>query len=181
MYFKKIAGRRVYLSPMCTGDLEQYTKWLNDSAVSDGLGNSAKVISIEREKEALDEMVKSGFNFAIVRTEDDKLIGNLGLFDINHIHRNAQCGIFIGDEENRNKGYGQEALTLLLEYGFSTLNLNNVLLKVFSFNESAIACYRKVGFTEVGRRRNSHFLHGRYYDDVHMDILPDEFFAAKSK
>ena len=83
--------------------------------------------------------------------------------------------LFIGDENNRSKGYGKEILKLLLDYGFNYLNLNNIMLTVKSFNERAINCYQKVGFKEIGRRRKSYFLNGKYYDDIYMDILAEEF------
>ena len=74
-----------------------------------------------------------------------------------------------------NKGYGAEVLNLLLDYGFNYLNMNNIMLNVKSFNERAIACYKKVGFKEYGRRREAYFLNGKYYDHVFMDILAREF------
>lgn len=49
------------------------------------------------------------------------------------------------------------------------------MLTVKSFNERAINCYKKVGFKELGRRRECYFLNGKYYDDVYMDILANEF------
>ena len=49
------------------------------------------------------------------------------------------------------------------------------MLAVMSFNERAIACYKKVGFKEAGRLRDNYFLNGKYYDVVYMDILEDEF------
>ena len=49
------------------------------------------------------------------------------------------------------------------------------MLGVMSFNERAIACYKKVGFKEIGRRRQSYYLNGKYYDSVYMDILKEEF------
>ena len=49
------------------------------------------------------------------------------------------------------------------------------MLSVMSFNERAIACYKKVGFKEIGRRRKGYFLNGKYHDEIFMDILKDEF------
>ena len=51
-------------------------------------------------------------------------------------------GVFIGDKKNRGKGIGKESIKLILEYGFKILNLNNVMLNVFSFNEKAIEAYK---------------------------------------
>ncbi|HWT76258.1 MAG TPA: GNAT family protein [Mobilitalea sp.] len=172
-YFKKLVGKQVYLSPMNVDDVETYVKWLNDFNVTNGVGNSCRVISLESEKEWLKH--NSGqYQFAIVRLEDDELIGNCGIHEVDQLRQCADVGLFIGDEDNRNKGYGGEALNLLLDYCFDYLNLNNVMLKVFSFNERAINCYRKVGFREIGRRRESYYLKGKFHDEVFMDILKCE-------
>lgn len=172
-YYKKLVGSRIYLSPMNVEDAETYVKWLNDLNVTDGLGTSSKITSLESEKEWICQ--NSGqYQFAIVRLEDDKLIGNCGFQEIDQLRQCADVGLFIGDEENRNKGYGQDVLKLLLDYGFNYLNFNNIMLRVFSFNERAINCYKKVGFKEIGRRRQAYYLNGRFYDQVYMDKLRDE-------
>ena len=173
-YFKKLGGERIYLSPMNKDDAEIYTKWLNDENVAVSLGQYAKVISLNSEQKALEEMTSDGYNFAIVKN-DNTLIGNISLFSINHICRNAITGLFIGESENRGKGYGAEALHLVLNFGFNALNLHNIMLNVYSDNTQAIECYKKVGFTEFGRRREAVFKNGKYVDDVHMDILSTEF------
>ena len=79
------------------------------------------------------------------------------------------------DVEEREKGYGTEAINLILDYGFNYLNLNNIKLDVVEFNERAIACYKKCGFKECGRRRKCEFIDGNYYDRISMDILKEEF------
>ncbi|WP_312699578.1 GNAT family protein [Sedimentibacter sp.] len=173
-YYKKLVGERIYLSPMNVEDAEIYVKWLNDFAVTDAIGTSNRVVSLEGEREWLSQN-SSQSQFAIIRAEDDKLIGNCGIQAIDQSRQCAEVGLFIGDEENRNKGYGQDVLNTLLNYGFNYLNLNNIMLKVFSFNEGAISCYKKVGFKEIGRRRQSYYLKGKFYDDVFMDILREEF------
>lgn len=175
-YFKKIIGERIYLSPLNTEDAEKYTEWLSDFRVTDGLGRTNHVIGLEAEREWLDNALKNKeINFAIVNLENDELMGNCGFVKVNYKDRIGTVGIFIGDEEQRGKGYGTEALRLLLDYGFNYLNFNNVMLLVKSFNERAINCYKKVGFKEIGRRRQCYFLNGKYYDDVYMDILANEF------
>lgn len=173
-YFKKLIGERIYLSPMNVDDLEIYTKWMNDFAVTDGIHQSSQLISLSSEKDFL-ENKKNSYQFAIVDKNTDKLIGNCGLDKIDHIDRIAEIGIFIGEEEYRNNGYGTEAIKLLLDYGFNYLNLNNIMLRVFSFNERAINCYKKVGFKEIGKRRKCIYTNGKYYDEIYMDILNDEY------
>jgi RimJ/RimL family protein N-acetyltransferase len=84
-------------------------------------------------------------------------------------------GIVIGEKAYWNKGFGQEATRLLLDFGFNLLNLNSVILGTFAFNQRAIAAYRKVGFKEIGRRREGRILAGKKYDVIFMDILAEEF------
>ncbi|MGD9570163.1 MAG: GNAT family N-acetyltransferase [Sedimentibacter sp.] len=175
-YYKKLVGNKVYLSPMNIEDAEIYVKWLNDFSVTDGIGTSNKITSLEFEKEWMSQN-SSQYQFAIVRLTDDKLIGNCSIHGLDPLRQCSEVGLFIGDEENRSKGYGQEVLNLLLDYGFNYLNLNNIMLKVFSFNDRAISCYKRVGFKEIGRRRQSYFLRGKFYDDVYMDILREEYLA----
>ena len=175
-YFKKLIGERIYLSPMCIEDAEKYVEWFCDFRTTDGIGKSSSIMTVEAEKEWIEKALKNeDFNFAIVDIENDELLGNAGIMSINQKDRCAEVGIFIGDEKHRNKGYGAETLNLLLDYGFNYLNLNNIHLGVKSFNERAIACYKKVGFKEYGRRRECYFLNGKYYDHVFMDILAREF------
>ncbi|BCN32144.1 GNAT family N-acetyltransferase [Anaeromicropila herbilytica] len=173
-YFKKLVGEHIYLSPMNVEDAATYVKWLNDFSVTDGIGSSFRVADLESEKKWILDNA-GNYQFAIVRLEDDKLLGNCGINSIDHLRQCAEVGLFIGEEENRNKGYGTEVLDLLLDYGFHYLNLNNIMLKVFSFNERAISCYKKVGFKEIGRRRKAYYLNGEFHDDVFMDMLKEEY------
>ena len=172
-YFKKLEGERIYLSQMSVEDTDTYVKWMSDFSVTDGLGSSSRLVSPESEKKWIVENADN-YQFAIVRKEDNVLLGNCGLQEINQLHQCAEVGIFIGDEESRSMGYGSEALKLLTDYAFDYLNIRNVMLKVFSFNDRAISCYKKVGFKEIGRRRKSHYLRGQFYDEVFMDILRED-------
>ena len=169
-YFKKIVGERLYLSPMNVEDAETYVNWLNNRDVSDNLGMTANVVTVPEEKVYIDSKKSNDYAFSIV-LNDDTLIGNLSLMDMNILSGKASLGIFIGDEKNRNKGYGPEAIKLIVDYGFNILRLHNIDLRVFSFNERAIKAYEKVGFKEYGRRHESYFLDGKYYDEIFMEII----------
>ena len=175
-YYKKLIGERIYLSPVSIEDAEKYVEWFSDFKTADGIGKSSSVMTVESERAWIEKNLNNNeYNFAIVNKENDELMGNCGIMNINQKDRCAEVGIFIGNEESRSKGYGAEVLRILLDYGFNYLNLNNIYLGVMSFNERAINCYKKVGFKECGRRRESYFLNGKYYDHVYMDILAREF------
>lgn len=175
-YFKKLIGKKVYLSPICADDAEQYCEWLNDLEVAKNLLIFRDQLSLEREKMILNDMIKNNAQvFGIVLQENDELIGNCSIFRINHHNRKAEVGIFIGDRNHLGKGFGTEALILLLDYGFNILNLNNIMLEVFGFNERAIRSYQKAGFKIIGCRREAIILGGEKHDEILMDILAAEF------
>lgn len=174
-YFKKLVGDNIYLSPRNTEDVEKFTEWLNDFETTDYIRKSASLITLEDERRHFENPKDDGYVFFIVRLEDDVLIGTISLHNINHVDRSGILGIFIGDKSGRNKGYGTEAIRLILEYGFKYLNLNNIKLDLMEFNERALACYKKCGFKEYGRRRKCNFINGKYYDTIEMDILAEEF------
>ncbi|MED4174038.1 GNAT family protein, partial [Halalkalibacterium halodurans] len=94
---------------------------------------------------------------------------------IDYKNRNAECIIDIGEKTYWGKGYGFEALRLLLNYAFLEMNLHRVSLRVFSFNKKAIRLYEKLGFKHEGTSRQCLYRYGQWHDIVHMGILKDEY------
>ena len=177
-YFKKIPGERVYLSPYHPDDTEILTKWMNDRAVTDGLGDTLRQYNLVSEKDWLDNTMRKGdYAYAIVCAETDKIIGSIGMFEVVQIHGTAVVGLFIGEAENRGKGYGTEAMKLLVGYAFDVLNLRNIMLNVYEFNENAQKSYLKVGFREMGRRRGAYYLDNKYHDVIYMDITREDWYG----
>ena len=116
-YFKKLVGDRIYLSPRRVEDFEIFTKWMNDFNVTDYIRGSSKVMTLEEEKEYMINSVNKGEPvFSIVKIDNDEIIGTCGLHEIDQISRKSTLGIFIGEDENRSKGYGTEAIRLILDY-----------------------------------------------------------------
>ena len=180
-YFKKLVGERIYLSPRSSEDAEKFTEWLNDFEVTDYLGRSGQIITLEAEKEYLEKNNNPEATFAIVTLDENELLGTVSLERIDYINRTATLGIFIGNKEYHSKGYGTEAIRLILDYGFNYMNLHNIKLQLMSFNQRALKCYKKCGFKEVGRIRENKFINGKYYDTICMDILKNEFLESYIK
>lgn len=178
-YFKKLIGNRIYLSPRNSQDVEIFTKWLNDFQVTDYTGRSGSIVTLEGEKQYLEQTEsEEKRQFVIVTLDKDEMIGTVGVEKIDRLNQTGRLGIFIGEAEYRSNGYGTEAINLILEYGFHYLNLNSIQLKVYEFNQRAITCYEKCGFQEMGRRRKANFVNGKFYDTIYMDILREEFEQA---
>jgi RimJ/RimL family protein N-acetyltransferase len=172
-YMKKISGESVYLSPLNPDDFEIYTAWLNESDVMKNIGGGLYNNNIIACKEWFENKLKNDRSalYIIVKHDGDEPIGYFEFMEIEPVHRTATFCVFIGDEANRGKGYGTQAVRLGVKFGFDVLNLNNIELKVYAFNERAISSYKKVGFKEYGRRRQAYYLNGEYHDVVCMDIL----------
>jgi RimJ/RimL family protein N-acetyltransferase len=176
-HYKRLVGTKCYLSPLSHEDAEAHARWENDLAVAIPLGDEAFTpTSLERMHEQIDGALRNQSHvFSIVDQETDATIGRCLLFNLDAINRSAMLGIMIGAAEYQNHGYGQDALRLLLDYAFNLLNLHSIMLGVFDFNTRAIAAYKKVGFREVGRRRQARIIAGKKYDVLFMDLLAEEF------
>ena len=175
-YYKKIVGKRLYLSPINPEEVDTYLKWMNeDQTLAVNFGQYPLMVSSKNDLNWLYEPPKNMHRYAIVLLENDALIGSISLHNIDHLNRNAYIGIFIGGEENRNNGYGAEAIRLILDYGFNTMNLHSINLTVHVDNYAGILCYKKVGFREVGRLPEVLFIDGKYVDKIYMSILESEF------
>ena len=178
-FIKKLVGDRIYLSPRGAFDeeIEKFTDWMNDFQTTDFIGRSGQVVTFIGEKEWLENSTKNvqDRSFSIIELNHNKLIGTISLENFSWIERSAVLGIFIGDKDFRNNGYGTEAIKLLLEYGFKYLNLHSIRLDLLSINERAHKCYLKCGFKDTGCSREAIYVNGKYYDKLHMDILENEF------
>lgn len=109
--------------------------------------------------------------FGIEVKEGEKLIGTCGLEDINHICRKAELTIKICDNKMWNKGFGKEALEILMDFGFSDLNLRRIWLKVMADNERAVKLYKNVGFIVEGVMKEDHYSQGEYKDIIIMAYI----------
>ncbi|MDR1564040.1 MAG: GNAT family N-acetyltransferase [Oscillospiraceae bacterium] len=170
-FYKKIQGERLYLSPLDVDSTELYAKWLNDPAVAVNLGLYTKAFSSFGHRKNIEKEAESGHNYTIVLNKGERPIGQIALMDAEPLHQRAVLGIHIGEEDCRSKGYGAEAIKLLVDYGFKHLNLHNIMLTVFADNLQALACYKKAGFKEFGRRHECFFKNGHFTDTVFMETI----------
>jgi RimJ/RimL family protein N-acetyltransferase len=120
------------------------------------------------------------FAFAIRALADDRLLGDVGLGNVNWSHGNGYIGIGIGERDFWGKGYGSDAMRLALRYAFTELNLRRVTLGVYEYNPRAVRCYEKVGFQHEGRIRQYMNRAGRRWDEICMGILKEEWFASNT-
>lgn len=169
---------RIILRKMTAQDTEIYHKWRNDIDVMQTTAPFLDVYHIEETEEFVNQVIlrsQSSKSYIIVEKEYKKPIGITSLINIDYKNRNAEYIIDIGDKEAWGKGYGAEAMKLLLDLGFLEMNLHRISLRVFSFNSRAIKLYEKLGFQQEGRSRESIFRDGKWHDIIHMSILQSEY------
>jgi len=109
--------------------------------------------------------------FGIETIEENKLIGTCGFHDINHICRKAELIIKISDKNEWGKGYGKDALQILIDFGFSDLNLRRIWLRVLADNDRAIKLYQNAGFITEGLLKEDHYIQGEYKDVIIMAFI----------
>jgi RimJ/RimL family protein N-acetyltransferase len=170
-----MVGKKCFLSPMNPNDAEKFTEWFNDLDLTSRLDSYSWAVNVEFERAFLSNS-SNIHAYSIIDMEEGKLLGNCGFQEIDNLNQTAETGIFIGDKNYWNKGYGTEALSLLMDYGFKALNLHNIFLRVYSFNQQAIRSYEKIGFKQIGIRREALYRNFERHDIIFMDLLRKDFY-----
>ncbi|MBG9617569.1 GNAT family N-acetyltransferase [Bacillus cereus] len=118
-------------------------------------------------------------SFMVRTVQEDRLIGFVAIHGIEWNNRTGLLAIGIGDANDRGKGYGKEAIHLILKYAFYELNLHRVGLDVISYNKAAIALYKKIGFQMEGCMIEAVQRDGKCFDRIIMGILRDEWIGLQ--
>jgi len=171
-----IKGKKVFLKGVEKESLEQLRTWRNRPELRKYF-REYREINKAMQNDWFTHRVcdnKNEVNFEIHEKGGGKLIGHCGLFYISWINRHAEFGIYIGDDEYRNGGYGSDALRTLIGYGFNDLNLNKIWCEVFS-NNVALDVYEHIGFKKEGVLRQNYFNEGKYWDSIVMSMLKEEY------
>lgn len=181
MNTETFSGRKVRLAVFDPEhDAQYYARWNQNSEFQQLLNSDpATLFSAKQIREWIEKHYNEMFYFSIRTLDDDQLIGFMDLSGIDWVAGNAWVGIGIGDREYWGKGYGSDAMEVLLRYAFGQLNLRRVSLTVFSYNERAASSYRKCGFKEEGRERQWMQRSGERHDLIYMGILREEWEARQ--
>jgi diamine N-acetyltransferase len=173
-----LCGERIYLRPLEKEDLPFLRAWSNDPEIRKLTGEVRPTSMNEAEKWF--ERVQSDENriwFVVALKENDHPIGEAGLLRIFSPWRTSDLTIILGDKFAWGKGYGEEAILLLLDYAFGALALHRISIGVVGFNERALRFYEKIGFKREGIQRDGYFYNHQFSDFVMMSLLEDEYRA----
>ncbi|MUK89497.1 GNAT family N-acetyltransferase [Ornithinibacillus sp. L9] len=176
------SSQRLQLRKVHSSDLEQYHRWRNDLDLMTSTNPALDLYSIDETRHFVENVLmdsNSSKSYMIEDKYSQKTIGITSLINLDLKNRNAECIIDIGEKDYWGKGYGTEALNILLDYAFLELNLHRVSLRVYSFNKAAVHVYHKLGFKEEGKSRQSLYRKGRWHDVIYMGILKDEYIELE--
>ncbi|MDY8138292.1 GNAT family N-acetyltransferase [Aquimarina sp. 2201CG5-10] len=107
----------------------------------------------------------------VICSNDDAALGLIDLFDFNPTHNRAGVGILIAEKEDRGKGYGAEALELLVKYGSTHLNLHQVYANISEDNFTSIKLFEKKGFRKIGVKKDWNRVNNTYKDEILYQLL----------
>jgi RimJ/RimL family protein N-acetyltransferase len=155
-------------------DIPTFVRWFADPEVREFLLLNRPISIAEEEQWFVQQLQSQNAELFAIETNDGIHIGNIGLHDINWLHRSAEMGIVIGHKQYWGKGYGSDAIRTLLRFAFDEMNLHRVQLTVYEDNARAIRAYEKCGLRHEGRLRDAVYRKGRYYDMLLMSVLSGE-------
>lgn len=170
-------GKRIYLRPIEKKDLEILNKWKNDERTFKFLGGGFNPISIDQQSywmESMIDLTGSNRRYLICELETNEPLGIAGLYDINWIHRSSEVGLYIGNEEQRGKGYASESFEIVEKLASNYLNLRKFRLNVVKNNEDALKLWTNLNFIEVGKLNEERYIDGEYYDVIIMEKFINE-------
>lgn len=170
---RTLTGENVTLRPITYRDTDLVVAWRNNERVRRNFiyrGMFTREIHLHW----MDTMVCDGDVIQYIIEHDGVPIGSVYFRDIDKKNRNAEFGIFIGEDSAVGRGFGTEAAKLFIDYGFSALNLHRISLRVLPHNKRAIHVYKKIGFMEEGFFRDLVTLDGSWSDVIFMAILNQE-------
>jgi diamine N-acetyltransferase len=167
----------VYLRALEIGDLERTYKWHNDQQMYRVMGGVFHYVSRTseevwlREKQAYSPKEMS---LAICLTEDSQHIGNIYLRNIDWISRHAEIQIWIGEPDQRSKGYGQAALRLLTKYALQDLALFRLYAFILEDNIPSLRMFEKYGWIVEAKLRKHAFIDGEFKNFIVMGLCADD-------
>lgn len=171
-----LTGPKVHLRALERSDLGRCAAWMNDPEITQYLLTGRFAINAAKQEEWFARMNQGEHHaiLAIALNEGGDHIGNCGLHDIDWVDRFATAGIAIGEKSLWGRGFGTEAMELLLSYAFDVINLDRVELSVYEHNVRAHKSYVRLGFVEEGRLRKRRFKGGTWRDEILMALRRDE-------
>lgn len=167
-------------------DAEIESRWTHDAEylrlLQADIARPLSPAQVKKVYEKIEKKVeedKNLFYFTIRTRPDERLVGFARLYHITWSHGTGMMQMGVGDPQDRRKGYGRQALSLLLRYAFEELNLYRLTALVPEYNTAALQFFEQAGFSVEVRRREALNRDGRRWDLLHLGLLQDEWLQRQ--
>ena len=174
-------SKNLLIRPTKFEDCSLFAVWEKNGKVTEfiSIDDNRSYEQIVREV-ILDEKDETKLHLTILLKDyqgEDEIIGKIYVSQLNTAFDSLDITrVYIGAEEARNKGYGEEAMRLILEYCFINLHTERVTIDHFTGNNIASRLYLKLGFQYEGIARNGAKKNGKYHDLHLMSLLRSEYY-----
>lgn len=171
-----LKSERIYLRTLAETDAPLFLANTQDEEIRYMTGTKS-TFTLEQIQQHIKNVNEdsSRYDFAICLNSNNQMIGELSVFDIEQDNKKAGFRISMCSIDFTGKGFGTEAIRLILKFVFEELKLNRLQLEVFSHNKRGIKAYEKAGFTTEGILRESLNYNGNYSDEIIMSILKSDY------
>jgi len=107
----------------------------------------------------------------VISNYDNEALGLIDLFDFDFKNQRAGVGVLVKEPEDRLKGYGHEALKLLIDYSFTHLDLHQLYCNISEENDSSIKLFSKVGFQKIGLKKDWNYINGSFKNEFLYQLI----------
>lgn len=177
-----IQGKKSNLRPFITSDADPLWESIDNETINKLTGTHADFTRDMIDRYVANQIKEdddSRVSFIIEARDDIRPVGEVVINDIDPDNRSGSIRISLFYEADFGKGYGSEAMHMMVDYGFRELNLHRISLGVYNFNPRAIHVYEKIGFKKEGVLRDALLWKGEYVDEIIMSILEHEWVSTQ--
>ena len=173
-------GAKVRLRAVRPDDVKHFARYADDSEIDRLAGDTGFPYNPDRDRRALEKEIEEDEDrgddaYLVIETRDGKFVGTIQLYHTDRRHRTAEIGLVLNRRKSWGKGYGSEAIRLLLRFAFRELGYEKIGLSVYEFNPRALALYEHLGFQHEARRRGAIYTAGRRWDEIYLGMTRAEY------
>ncbi|MGF1670924.1 MAG: GNAT family N-acetyltransferase [Balneolaceae bacterium] len=174
------------LQPFNLENIRTHYKWNNDKELNFYDSEYPHKIEtfesfLSRIKSVMDSSNDQARLFEIIDLYDNKIIGVIDVYGIDHFHKRCFVSCTIGDKSYRGRGLGREALNKILYFCFEELKMKKVGATSFDFNHAWIRTLKMTGFKKEGELRKHVKKAGVFRNKLLFSILESEFIPLHNQ
>ncbi|WP_111306768.1 GNAT family N-acetyltransferase [Confluentibacter sediminis] len=169
-----LKGSEIYLRALEPEDLEFVYALENDESVWE-ISHTQTPYSKFLIKQYLENAHQDIFEVKqlrlVISSYNNDTLGLIDIFDFDFKNKRAGIGILIKDEKDRDKGYGREALQLLINYSFSHLGLHQLYCNISEENKASIKLFTNQGFQNIGLKKDWNYVNRSYKNEYLFQLI----------